>query len=80
MGGKLLNALALKVDNVNNHIVINSLYASKMNLEGVYSAIWNEKDVNWISLKLSELGKLSEHARVIEVQMPQRWIVITLII
>ncbi len=55
-GGKLLDALVLKVDNENKHILVNSLYSSNSNIEGLYTASWNEKDTNWSTTKVSELG------------------------
>jgi len=54
--GKLLDALVLKVDDKNKDIVINSLYSSNSNIEGLYTASWNEKDTNWSTTKVSELG------------------------
>ncbi len=56
IGGKLLDELVLKVDNENKHILVNSLYFSNSNIEGLYTASWNEKDSNWATTKVSELG------------------------
>lgn len=55
-GGKLLDALVLKVDNKNKHILVNSLYSSNSNIEGLYTANWNETDTDWATTKVSELG------------------------
>jgi hypothetical protein len=54
--GKLLDELNLKIDNNNHRVLINSLYSSDTNIEGLFSGIWNEENKKWETLKISELG------------------------
>ncbi|MDQ2720101.1 MAG: hypothetical protein M3Z26_10145 [Bacteroidota bacterium] len=44
--GKFLDEIKLKVDNVNNHYVMNSFYYTKRrgNVEGVYTSVWDEQN------------------------------------
>lgn len=52
-----LQALSLNIDNLNKHVILNSLYSSNSNVDGLYTAIWNESDTSWASSKATPLGK-----------------------
>ncbi len=58
LSGKYLDEIKLKVDNVNNHYVMNSLYYTKRrgNVEGIYTAVWDEGNRALASQKFAELG------------------------
>ena len=56
LDGKLLNELFLKIDNRNHHILINSLYTSNINIEGLFTAVWNVENQKWAAVKISQLG------------------------
>ena len=45
LDGHYLDEIKLKVDNVNDHYLINSLYYAKKrgNVEGIYTAVWDKK-------------------------------------
>jgi len=53
---KFLDKLNLKIDNNNHNILVNSLYSSEINIEGLFTAVWNEENKKWETLKMSELG------------------------
>jgi hypothetical protein len=56
--GRLLDEIKLKVDNVNKHYVINSLYYEKRrgNVEGLFTAVWDVQNKNLLSKNFAELG------------------------
>lgn len=56
--GKYLDEIKLKVDNVNKHYVINSLYYEKKrgNVDGLFTAVWDEPNKKMISQNFAELG------------------------
>ncbi len=58
LDGHFLDEIKLKVDNVNNHYLINSLYYSKKrgNVEGLYTAVWNKATNGFDSANFTELG------------------------
>jgi hypothetical protein len=58
LSGKLLDEIKLKVDNANKHYVINSLYYEKRrgNVEGLFTAVWDEANHNMVSQNFAELG------------------------
>jgi hypothetical protein len=51
-----LQTLALNIDNLNNKIILNSLYSLSQDIEGLYTAVWNEKEGSWFSSKAIPLG------------------------
>lgn len=53
-----LDAIKLKVDNVNKNYVINSLFYTKRrgNVEGIFTAVWDVKDGKLISQRFQNLG------------------------
>ncbi|MEO5648343.1 MAG: hypothetical protein ABIR03_00290 [Ginsengibacter sp.] len=55
--GKYLDEIKLKVDNVNNHYLINTLYYDKKrgNVEGLYTAVLNENDRTLVAGTFAEL-------------------------
>ncbi|MDQ6763789.1 MAG: hypothetical protein M3015_14335 [Bacteroidota bacterium] len=55
--GNYLDEIKLKVDNVNNHYLINSLYYGKKrgNVEGLYTAVWDKNSNDFISQNFAEL-------------------------
>ncbi|MGN6194757.1 MAG: hypothetical protein ACTHOB_07450 [Ginsengibacter sp.] len=56
LGKKFLDQLNLKIDNNNRRVLINSLYSSDNNIEGLFTGVWNEGKEKWETLKISELG------------------------
>ncbi|MEO6187524.1 MAG: hypothetical protein ABIO82_06405 [Ginsengibacter sp.] len=56
--GNYLDEIKLKVDNINNHYLLNSLYYSKKrgNIEGLFSVVWNKTDNNFEASNLIALG------------------------
>lgn len=52
-----LQALSLNIDNLNKHVILNSLYSSNSNIDGLYTAVWNQSDTSWASSKVTQLGK-----------------------
>ncbi len=58
LSGRYLDEIKLKVDNVNHHYLINSLYYYKKrgNVEGLYTAVWNERPDELISENFAELN------------------------
>ena len=58
LAGKYLDEIKLKVDNVNQHYLINSLYYQKKrgNVEGLYTAVWDQDNQKMISQNFAELG------------------------
>ena len=57
LAGNYLDEIKLKVDNVNNHYLINSLFYNKKrgNVEGLYTAVWNKNGNVLISQNFAEL-------------------------
>ncbi|MEO7960934.1 MAG: hypothetical protein ABIR19_05265, partial [Ginsengibacter sp.] len=55
---RYLDEIKLKVDNVNNNYVINSLYYPKKraNVEGLFTAVYSSKGDSFISQNFAELG------------------------
>ena len=55
---RYLDEIKLKVDNVNDHYVINSLYYSKRrgNVEGLFTSVWDEATKTFISQNFAEFG------------------------
>ncbi len=58
LGGKYLDEIKLKVDNINKHYVINSLYYLKKrgNVEGLYTTVWDVENNRPVSQNFAELG------------------------
>ena len=58
LAGNYLDEIKLKVDNVNHHYLINSLYYEKKrgNVEGLYTAVWNKENNSMVSQKFVVLG------------------------
>ncbi len=58
LSGKYLDEIKLKVDNVNKHYVLNSLYYEKPrgNLDGIYTAVWDIENQNLITQQFQNLG------------------------
>ena len=58
LSGNYLDEIRLKVDNVNQQYLINSLFYKKKNgnIEGLYSAVWNKKNDRLISQNFAEFG------------------------
>lgn len=58
LNDKYLDEIKLKVDNVNNQYIINSLYYTKKrgNVEGLYTAVWNEGNKMIISENFAEIN------------------------
>ncbi|MEO6220885.1 MAG: hypothetical protein ABIO81_10685 [Ginsengibacter sp.] len=58
LDGHYLDEIKLKVDNVNNNYLINSLYYARKrgNVEGLYTAVWNKSSNNFISENFAELS------------------------
>ena len=58
LAGNYLDAIKLKIDNVNKHYVINSLYYTKKrgNVEGLFTAVWDIDGKKLISQFLQPLG------------------------
>ncbi|MDP4285090.1 MAG: hypothetical protein Q8891_11750 [Bacteroidota bacterium] len=58
LSDKFLDEIKLKVDNINQHYVINSLYYIKRrgNVEGLYTAVWDEENKKLVSQYFAELG------------------------
>jgi hypothetical protein len=56
--GKYLDEIKLKIDNVNSHYIINSLYYDKRrgNVEGIYTAVWDVENKNVITQQFQFLG------------------------
>ncbi len=55
---KYLDEIKLKVDNVNKHYVINSLFYTKKrgNVEGLYTSVWDEPSNSVLSQNFAQLG------------------------
>jgi hypothetical protein len=58
LNGKFLDEIKLKVDNVNRHYIMNSLYYDKRrgNVEGLYTAVWDQPGHRLISSNYTDLG------------------------
>jgi hypothetical protein len=58
LAGNFLDAIKLKIDNVNKHYIINSFYYEKRhgNVEGVYTAVWDINNKNIITQVFQHLG------------------------
>lgn len=58
LSDKFLDEIKLKVDNVNQHYVINSLYYVKRrgNVEGLYIAVWDEGNKKLVSQYFAEFN------------------------
>ena len=58
LSGNYLDAIKLKVDNLNKHYIINSLYYEKKrgNVEGIYTAVWDVENKNIITQVFQKLG------------------------
>jgi hypothetical protein len=58
LSGNYLDEIKLKVDNVNQQYLINSLFYKKKNgnIEGLFSAVWNKKNDKLISQNFAEFG------------------------
>jgi len=58
LSGKYIDEIKLKVDNVNDHYLINSLYYEKKrgNVEGLYTAVWDAENNSMISQNFVPLG------------------------
>lgn len=58
LAGKYLDEIKLKIDNVNKHYIINSLYYGKKrgNVEGIYTAVWDVSNRNIITQQFQYLG------------------------
>lgn len=58
LAGKYLDEIKLKVDNVNQHYIINSLYYERPrgNVEGIYTAVWDINNQNIITQQFQNLG------------------------
>ncbi len=56
--GNYLDEIKLKVDNVNNHYLLNSLYYSKKrgNIEGLFTVVWNKTKNSFEASNLINLG------------------------
>lgn len=56
--GNYLDGIKLKVDNVNDDFVINSFYYTKKrgNIEGLYTAVWDEAKKQMITQQFLQLG------------------------
>lgn len=57
LAGNYLDEIKLKVDNVNDHYLINSLFYNKKrgNVEGLYTAVWNKNGNELISQNFADL-------------------------
>ena len=58
LSGNYLDAVKLKIDNVNKHYIINSLYYEKKhgNVEGIYTAVWDISHKDIITQVFQNLG------------------------
>ncbi|MEO9021043.1 MAG: hypothetical protein ABI237_07525 [Ginsengibacter sp.] len=58
LSGKYLDAIRLKIDNLNRHYIINSLYYTKKrgNVEGIYTAVWDRNDSKILTQNFQFLG------------------------
>ncbi|MGN6540615.1 MAG: hypothetical protein ACTHKY_07380 [Ginsengibacter sp.] len=58
LSGNLLDEIKLKIDNLNQHYIINSLFYTKRrgNVEGIYTAVWDINNKNLISQQFQNLG------------------------
>lgn len=58
LSGNYLDAIKLKIDNVNNDYVINSLYYTKKrgNIEGLYTSVWDVSKKQMITQQFLQLG------------------------
>jgi hypothetical protein len=58
LSGNYLDEIKLKVDNVNQQYLINSLYYKKKNgnIEGLYTAVWDKKNDTLVSQNFAEFG------------------------
>ena len=58
LSGNFLDEIKLKVDNVNQQYLINSLFYSKKNgnVEGLYTAIWDQKNSKLVSQNFAQLN------------------------
>ena len=59
LAGKYLDEIKLKIDNVNQHYIINSLYYEKKrgNVEGIYTAVWDIHNQNIITQQFQIVGR-----------------------
>lgn len=53
-----IDAVRLKIDNLNQHYIISSFYYAKRkgNVEGLYTAVWDKKTQNVVSINFQHLG------------------------
>lgn len=58
LSGKLIDEIKLKVDNVNGHYLVNSLYYEKKrgNVEGLYTTVWDNRNDSLVSQNFVPLG------------------------
>lgn len=58
LGGNYLDEIKLKVDNVNQQYLINSLFYKKKNgnIEGLYTSVWDKKNEKLVSQNFAVLG------------------------
>ena len=58
LAGKYLDEIKLKIDNQNQHYIINSLYYERPrgNVEGVYTAVWDIDNKNIMTQQFQNLG------------------------
>lgn len=57
LSGKLMQDVILKADNVNDHFVMNAFYSSGINIEGLYTSVFDLKDLKWVSANFTSLGQ-----------------------
>jgi len=57
LSGKLLQDVVLKVDNLNDHFVMNSFYSSGSSVEGLYTCVFDLKEMKWASANFTSLGQ-----------------------
>lgn len=58
LSGRYLDDIKLKVDNVNNQYLINSLYYAKRNgnIEGLYTAVWDKASDSLVSINFADFA------------------------
>jgi hypothetical protein len=58
LSGNLLDEIKLKIDNLNQHYIVNSLFYTKRrgNVEGIYTAVWDINNKNLVSQQFQNLG------------------------
>ena len=58
LSGNYLDEIKLKVDNVNQQYLINSLFYKKKNgnIEGLYTAVWDKKNDTLVSQNFAEFS------------------------